>query len=134
MIQVDYSCVQDIDPNDASILPGTGNIDDDPLFVDTAAGDLRLMPGSPCIDAGDNAMANFTSDLDGNTRFRDDPDTPDTGNGVPPIVDLGAFEFGSSNVAIPTHSTAGMVVTACLLLAAGIIIFRRRAEQHAYPR
>jgi hypothetical protein len=32
---------------------GTGNIDLDPLFVDTANGDYRLRWDSPCIDAGD---------------------------------------------------------------------------------
>lgn len=30
----------------------TGNISVDPLFVDPAAFDVRLQPGSPCIDAG----------------------------------------------------------------------------------
>ncbi|UCE65357.1 MAG: T9SS type A sorting domain-containing protein [Candidatus Zixiibacteriota bacterium] len=34
---------------------GWGNIDTDPLFVDTANSDFHLMPGSPCIDAGDPA-------------------------------------------------------------------------------
>ncbi len=34
-----------------------------------------------------------TTDLDGSPRFVDDPDTPDTGNGDPPIVDMGAYEF-----------------------------------------
>ncbi len=34
-----------------------------------------------------------TTDLDGNPRFVDDPDTPDTGFGNPPIVDMGAYEF-----------------------------------------
>ncbi|HEB60338.1 MAG TPA: hypothetical protein ENJ06_00775 [Phycisphaeraceae bacterium] len=77
----------------------------DPMFVETpqvselggliAAGDVHLLPGSPCIDAGDNTAvpANVTHDLDGLQRFVDDPDTADTGNGSAPIVDLGSFEF-----------------------------------------
>jgi predicted outer membrane repeat protein len=83
---------------------GPGNIDADPLFVDpdgpddifgTEDDDLRLSPGSPCIDAGDNNAVppNVTTDLDGNLRFVDDPDTEDTGQGDPPIVDMGAYEY-----------------------------------------
>jgi hypothetical protein len=97
---------------------GTGNIDTDPLFtqapddggdgfgddpsthhLDEGAndvhGDLRPLSGSPCIDAGDNSAVPFeiTNDLAGNPRFVDDPHTPDTGNGDPPIVDMGAYEF-----------------------------------------
>jgi hypothetical protein len=61
--------------------------------------DYRLQPGpagSPCIDAADNfAVADCVLDLDGNERFVNDLDTePDTGNGTPPIVDMGAYEFG----------------------------------------
>ena len=56
------------------------NIDEDPLFVDAEAGDLSLLPDSPCIDAGDpNA-----------------PDVPDTdifGNPRVPPPDMGAVEF-----------------------------------------
>ena len=33
------------------------------------------------------------TDLDGNPRFIEDPDTPDTGLGDCPIVDRGAYEF-----------------------------------------
>ncbi len=75
--------------------PGTGNIDADPSFIDPDNGDFRLSPGSPCIDAGNNIAvpAGMTTDLDGNPRFVDDPDTIDTGNGDPPIVDMGAYEF-----------------------------------------
>ncbi len=75
--------------------PGTGNIDADPLFVDPGSGDYHLSPGSPCIDAGNNnaVPVGITTDLDGNPRFVDDPDTVDTGLGDPPVVDMGAYEF-----------------------------------------
>ena len=99
------------------VPPGVGNISADPLFVDADGADnipgtiddnLRLLPGSPCIDAGDNAavpLDEFDLDNDGDTaepipfdlaglpRFVDDPKTIDTGNGSPPIVDMGAYEF-----------------------------------------
>jgi len=94
--------------------PGTGNIDADPLFVDPLGGNVRLSSGSPCIDAADNtAVAPDATDLDGDadtgeatpfdldgdSRFLDDPDTPDTGvpgNGFAEVVDMGAFEFGTA--------------------------------------
>ena len=83
---------------------GEGNIDADPLFADplgpdglpgTIDDDLRLQGGSPCIDAADNTAVpkDIDTDLDGNPRFVDDPDTKDTGFGIPPIVDMGAYEF-----------------------------------------
>jgi len=82
-----------------------GNIDGDPLFVDPDGpdddpntwedNDYHLSAGSPCIDAGDNEAVpeGVTTDLDGNPRFIDDPDTEDTGNGEPPIVDMGSYEY-----------------------------------------
>jgi hypothetical protein len=87
---------------------GEGNIDADPLFADPDNGNFHLSPGSPCIDAADNASvpADLSDldddgdteepipfDLDGNPRFVDDPETEDTGNGEPPIVDMGAYEY-----------------------------------------
>jgi parallel beta-helix repeat protein len=86
-----------------SSWPGTGNIDEDPCFVQPGhwdgngvwvEGDYHLFEASPCIDAGDNnaVPGSVTTDLDGNPRFVDEPDIPDTGNGTPPIVDMGAFE------------------------------------------
>jgi predicted outer membrane repeat protein len=48
-----------------------GNISADPLFVDRAGGDDRLTRESPCVDAGDDTMANQNSmDLDGTPRIR----------------------------------------------------------------
>ncbi|MFN7975601.1 MAG: right-handed parallel beta-helix repeat-containing protein [Acidobacteriota bacterium] len=88
--------------------PGAGNVDVDPLFFAATGGDLRLLAGSPCIDAGANAGIPSDSldlDADGDTteptpydhegrpRFFDDPATPDTGAGAPPIVDMGAHEY-----------------------------------------
>jgi hypothetical protein len=97
--------------------PGEANINTDPLFMDadgsddtvgTADDNLRLLAGSLCIDAGDNnAVPPDANDLDGdgNTtepvpwdldsqpRFVDDLNTADSGNGTPPIVDMGAYEF-----------------------------------------
>ena len=60
---------------------GGGNIFDDPLFVDAASGDFRLLDGSPCIDAGTNGLAAAGTDLGGNPRI------------VGIAVDMGAYEY-----------------------------------------
>lgn len=75
--------------------PGEGNIDVDPVFVDAEGGNFRLSAGSPCIDAANNNAVppEITSDFDGNPRFVDDPETDDTGQGNPPVVDMGPYEF-----------------------------------------
>ncbi|MCK4871421.1 MAG: right-handed parallel beta-helix repeat-containing protein [Phycisphaerales bacterium] len=82
---------------------GVGNIDVSPRFTDAGSGDYRLLVGSPCIDASDNLAvpAEITTDLDGNPRFHDDPGMDDTGNGDPPIVDMGAYEFQGESPACP---------------------------------
>jgi len=71
--------------------------------------DYRLQTYSDCIDAacncavppdvldldGDGDTDEYRPfDLDGEGRFFDDPATDDTGSGLPPIVDMGAYEFG----------------------------------------
>jgi predicted outer membrane repeat protein len=84
--------------------------DRDPLFVapspiaaPTTGGNYRLQRTSPAIDAGDNDRLppDVTTDLDGGPRFVDVPSVPDTGNGTPPIVDMGAYEH-SVIAAAPT--------------------------------
>lgn len=92
-----YSCIQDG-------WPGLGNIAVDPTILVTAGPDgyletaddvLYLLNGSPCIDAGNNAAvpAGIFNDIQGHPRFLDDPATPDTGAGTPPLVDMGTQEF-----------------------------------------
>jgi hypothetical protein len=91
-VVVTYSCIQGLD-----IFMGNGNIADDPLFRDadgpdnvvgTSDDNLRLMEGSPCIDAGSNNEPNLPEvDMDGHTRIIDG-DCNDTD-----IVDMGAYEF-----------------------------------------
>ena len=92
--------------------PGFTNFDLDPLFVDAANDNLRLLPGSPCIDSGTNSALPqdindldndgdttepIPFDLDGNSRLIDDPLSANcpqiTGDCSPPVVDMGAYEF-----------------------------------------
>lgn len=90
----------------AAVL-GPGNREGDPL-LDPAA-DWSPLPGSPAIDAGDNTAVppDVLADLAGNPRFRDDPDTPDTGNGTAPVVDIGAVEFAPDAVLVAVTASPG---------------------------
>ncbi len=73
---------------------GIGNIQGDPLFLDRPAGDYRLGPGSPAVDAGDSNALDPTVmvDLAGQGRYRDEPMTPNTGSGGG-AIDIGAYEL-----------------------------------------
>jgi hypothetical protein len=120
-IEIRYSTVEGMDTPDND-HPGT--ISANPLFVEApvlsnptflnptySPGDLHLQAASPCIDAGDNGAvpADVMTDLDGLPRFVDDPATPDTGLGAPPIVDMGAHEF-QPTLRIPGDLTGDGVV------------------------
>jgi predicted outer membrane repeat protein len=82
---------------------GVGNLSDGALFTDqlgpdqiagTFDDDLSIRSFSPCADSGDNSLvpAGILTDLAGNPRFADDPNSPDLGNGTSPLVDMGCYE------------------------------------------
>ena len=98
---VNFCCVQGWTDESG----GTANINDDPLFVDpngddeifgTEDDDFRLLPDSPCIDAGDTAAVtpSLTLDLDSNPRIA---------HGV---VDMGAYEYPAPGLLISVRSLA----------------------------
>ena len=64
---------------------GTGNITNDPQFVNAARPDYRLLETSPCVDAGTNlAWMIGAKDLAGSPRID---------GRAPLVVDMGAYEF-----------------------------------------
>jgi len=79
---------------------GTGCIDADPFLA--FPDDVRLLPGSPCIDAGTNDPPTGLpgSDPDGHVRPLDGD-----GDGVA-IADMGVYEFDSAGPAIALSSTS----------------------------
>jgi uncharacterized repeat protein (TIGR01451 family) len=96
----------------------------DPLFVDAAGGDLGLHTDSPAIDAGNNYAITVTTDLAGGPRFVDIPAAPDTGEGTPPLVDLGAYEANFVNAGLvktvsPLEAVPGQLITYTLSFSNG---------------
>jgi hypothetical protein len=94
---VDYTCVQGL----TGALGGTGNIGDDPWFVDadgsddivgTEDDDVHLLEGSPCIDTGHPALE--YQDIDGSRN------------------DMGAYggPFGEVYEP-PPHTGTGFIIT-----------------------
>ena len=87
---------------------GLGNITNAPLFVDYAAGDYRLRPDSPCIDAGTNLTGLISTDILGLPRPMDG-----NGDGLARF-DMGAYEFNPYRFAPTLHLSAnGFQFTVC---------------------
>jgi hypothetical protein len=79
---VTFSCLE----HPVYMGSGEKNISADPMFVNPADRDFRLLPASPCIDGGDNdTVAPGATDLEGNPRIMFG------GKGL--RVDMGAYEF-----------------------------------------
>jgi hypothetical protein len=72
----------------------SGCITNNPLFVDSVAGNYRLALGSPCINAGYNSYVSDFNDLDGNSRIVGD------------VVDMGAYERQDAGSDVDTDDIA----------------------------
>ncbi len=105
-----FSCVEGLlqtepgeDPPNPENFPGC--IDTDPM-IDMTSSQLVLMENSPCIDAGKNSYYNPnwpTEGFDRTNRFIDNPDVVDTGDGLAPIIDMGASENAASGACDPDN-------------------------------
>lgn len=103
--------VTSTDINDSNLSAGSGDLDQDPLFVsspdagtdgvwgtsDDNFGDVSLQSNSPAIDVGNNndIPAGVSTDIAGNPRINDF------------TVDLGAYEFQFNLLFVNQASTTG---------------------------
>ena len=95
---------------------GSGNIDNDPLFVENGFwgldemwndGDYQLQQSSLCIDQGNNSLLpKDVADLDGDSNTSESlpVDINDTDRIKNDIVDMGAYESSSSYTPEPNES------------------------------
>jgi|GEM_PF-5658471 len=93
---------------------GSSNRNEDPLFVSprgpdgefgTGDVDYRLLPSSPAIELGDDALWNYASisdvDLDSNNRLVNDPYTDDSN--PPSVIDAGCYEYQTQVNGVPGY-------------------------------
>jgi uncharacterized repeat protein (TIGR02543 family) len=103
-INVTYS-----DVDQEGYAGSNGNIRQDPLFVDPENGDFHLQSDSPCIDAGTSDGAPPT-DMESFPRY-DDLFVPNTGGGMYPYYDMGAYEYLVPTKTLIVEKTGSGTVT-----------------------
>jgi hypothetical protein len=94
---------------------GTGNLNQDPLFVDAAGGNLRLQQCSPAINAGSNAALpqGTTTDLDEKPRI------------VHNTVDMGALEFRITYPISPIQMKMVLAMCATQMTMAMVLLMQQ---------
>jgi predicted outer membrane repeat protein len=78
------------------------NITDNPLFVNAAGGDYRVLGTSPCVDAGNDTYNTQTYDIRGLGYTR----KLDKTSGATGTIDMGAFEYKVSDDPMPVELTS----------------------------
>ncbi|MCS7300045.1 MAG: hypothetical protein NZ556_00620, partial [Fimbriimonadales bacterium] len=79
-----YNCFSGDTPFDTEgngISLGNNNIYQNPQFVDPNTVNFSIQATSPCRNAGDTSVVDWSTDLAGNPRVREN------------VVDIGAYEF-----------------------------------------
>jgi hypothetical protein len=110
---VSYSCVQ-------GGHPGTGNFGADPEFADASGGDYHILPGSPCIDHGGNALLpGDVADIDGDLVYAEPtPLDLDLNARVSnATVDVGAYETCRSDADLDGDGAVNIVDLLLLFMA-----------------
>lgn len=80
-LEHDYNLIHADRKSYVNTSPGPNEIQKQPIFVNSAGGDLRLAAGSPAINAGQDLSSVTVADMDGNAR-------PSFGQ-----FEIGAYEF-----------------------------------------
>jgi len=113
-----------------AVLPGTGNIALDPLFVDPSNGDLRLGALSPCIEAGDPQLRFAGQDLERDSRLVDG----DLDGRL--VIDMGADEFSPIHLEVQGTPAPGNTLTFVTTGTPGLaaFLFIGPPDLHLVPR
>jgi len=130
-----------LDNGGAGTVNQGNNIGDDPLFVNSAAGDFNLTEGSPAIDTGDPSAPSMpATDFAGDPRpaipgtnpdmgaleFQPEPTAPPTPTPTPPVLPVLLQGDGCSLQASALPTGAGLAWS--WLLALGALAYRRKVK------
>ncbi|MEK7255394.1 MAG: choice-of-anchor Q domain-containing protein [Bacteroidota bacterium] len=102
-----YTLLEETDCPPGAVCESSVLLNQNPLFEDVGNNNLRLSPGSPAIDVGDNSAVppSLLSDLDGNQRIFN------ATNIAVARVDLGAYEFGATSDASDIAGAAALALS-----------------------